>query len=45
MDQSWMGKVENVNINEGQDAEFVGKFLSNPKPLAIKWFKNETEEV
>ena len=40
-----MGKVENVNINEGQDAEFVCKFLSYPKPLAIKWFKTETEEV
>lgn len=38
-------KIENVNINEGQDAEFVCKFISNPAPSKITWFKNETEEI
>lgn len=38
-------KLENVNINEGQDAEFVCKFISNPAPTKITWFKNETEEI
>ena len=38
-------KVENVNINEGQDAEFVCKFISNPAPTKITWFKNENEEL
>ncbi len=38
-------KLENVNINEGQDAEFVCKFVANPAPSRIIWFKNETEEI
>lgn len=38
-------KLENVNINEGQDAEFVCKFISNPQATKITWFKNETEEL
>lgn len=38
-------KIENVNINEGQDAEFICKFISNPAPTKITWFKNETEEL
>lgn len=38
-------KIENVTINEGQDAEFVCKFISNPAPSKISWFKTETEEI
>jgi len=38
-------KIENVNINEGQDAEFVCKFIANPAPSKITWFKNDTEEL
>jgi hypothetical protein len=38
-------KLENVNINEGMDAEFNCKFISNPAPTSITWFKNETEEI
>ena len=38
-------KLENVNINEGQDAEFNCKFISNPPPIKISWFTNETEEL
>ncbi len=38
-------KLENVNINEGQDAEFICKFISNPAPNKISWFSNETEEL
>lgn len=40
-----MAKVENVNINEGQDAEFTCKFVSKPAADKITWFKNETEEL
>lgn len=40
-----VGKVENVSINEGQDAEFTCKFISNPAASKITWFKNETEEL
>lgn len=39
------GKVENVSINEGQVAEFICKFISNPAASKITWFKNETEEL
>ncbi len=39
------GKVENVNISEGQDAEFTCKFVSNPKASKITWFKNDSEEL
>ena len=38
-------KLENVNINEGQDAEFNCKFASNPSPSSISWFTNETEQL
>lgn len=38
-------KLENVNINEGQDAEFICKFISNPSPNKITWFSNETDEL
>lgn len=34
-----------MNINEGQDAEFNCKFISNPPPTKISWFTNETEEL
>lgn len=40
-----MSKIENVTINEGQDAQFVCKFISNPAPSNIVWFKNEFEEI
>lgn len=40
-----LAKVENVNINEGQDAEFNCKFVSKPTAEKITWFKNETEEL
>jgi hypothetical protein len=38
-------KLENVNINEGQDAEFICKFVSKPAPSQITWFKNDSEEL
>jgi len=38
-------KVENVSINEGQSAEFVCKFVANPAPTKVAWFKNEVEEL
>jgi hypothetical protein len=38
-------KVENVTINEGQDAEFVCNFISNPEPTSLIWLKNESEEL
>lgn len=38
-------KLENANVNEGQDAEFTCKFISNPAPSSITWFKSETEEL
>jgi hypothetical protein len=41
----FLAKIDNVNINEGQDAEFNCKFISNPAPSKITWFKNETEEI
>jgi hypothetical protein len=40
-----LAKVENVNVNEGQDAEFVCKFVSKPAADKITWFKNDTEEL
>ncbi len=40
-----MAKIENVNINEGQDAEFTCKFVSKPTADKIAWFKNEVEEL
>ncbi|MCA9334474.1 immunoglobulin domain-containing protein, partial [Candidatus Saccharibacteria bacterium] len=38
-------KLENVSVNEGQDAVFVAKFISNPAPTKIIWLKNDGEEV
>lgn len=40
-----LAKVENVTINEGQDAEFTCKFISKPAASKITWFKNESEEL
>ena len=34
------GKIENITVNEGQDAILIVKFTGKPKPL-IKWFKEE----
>ena len=34
-----------MNINEGQDAEFICKFVSNPPATKITWFANDTEEL
>lgn len=41
----FLSKLENVVVNETGTAEFVCKFMANPAPSSIKWFKNETEEV
>jgi hypothetical protein len=38
-------KLENVTVNENSNAEFVCKYVSNPIPTSIKWFKNEKEEI
>jgi hypothetical protein len=38
-------KLENVTVNETQDAEFICKFTSNPDPTSITWIKNESEEL
>ena len=40
-----MSKIENVSINEGQDAEFICKFISFPLASNITWFRNENEEL
>ena len=40
-----LAKIENVSVNEGQDAEFTCKFVSKPTAEKITWFKNETEEL
>ncbi len=40
-----MSKIENISINEGQDAEFICKFISFPLANNIIWFKNESEEL
>jgi hypothetical protein len=41
----FISKLENITINEGQNAEFICKYISNPKPILIAWIKNETEEI
>ena len=41
----FVSKLENITINEGQNAEFICKYISNPKPIYIAWIKNETEEI
>lgn len=38
------GKLENVTVNEGQDASFTVKFSGKPKP-SVKWFKEDEELV
>jgi len=39
------GKLENVTVNEGQEAKFVIKIAGGkPKPK-VKWFKEEEEIV
>ena len=38
------GKLENVTVNEGQEAKFLVKFSGKPKPT-VKWFKEEEEIV
>ena len=38
-------KIDNVSINEGQNAEFICRFVSNPEPSNIIWYKNDTEEI
>lgn len=39
------GKLENVTVNEGQEAKFVVKIAGGkPKP-SVKWFKEEEEIV
>ena len=37
-----LGKLENVTVNEGQNASFNIKYSGKPKPT-IKWFKEEEE--
>lgn len=39
------GKIENVTVSENANAEFICKFIANPAPSSVKWFKNESEEV
>ena len=39
------GKLENVTVNEGQEAKFLVKFTGGkPKPT-FKWFKDEEEII
>ena len=38
------GKLENVTVNEGDNATFNLKFNGTPKP-SIKWFKEEEEII
>ena len=38
------GKLENVTVNEGDNATFNLKFNGKPKP-SIKWFKEEEEII
>lgn len=39
------GKLENVTVNEGQEAKFVVKIAGGkPKPK-VKWFKEEEEII
>jgi neuronal cell adhesion molecule len=37
--------LESVTVSENANAEFLCKFIANPSPTSVKWFKNETEEV
>ncbi len=39
-----LGKLENITVNEGQEAKFVVKFSGKPKP-SVKWFKEEEEII
>jgi sporulation protein YlmC with PRC-barrel domain len=40
-----VGKVENVSINQGSNAEFTCKFLSSPAATSVKWYKNDSDEI
>ena len=37
-----LNKLENLTVNEGEQAKFLIKFSGKPKP-AIKWFKDDVE--
>jgi nitrogen regulatory protein PII-like uncharacterized protein len=39
-----IGKLENITVNEGQEAKFIVKFSGKPKP-SVKWFKEEEEII
>ena len=38
-------KLENISINEGQDAQFICKFVSTPAAQKVTWIKNDSEEL
>ncbi len=38
-------KIESVSVNEGEEANFVCKYIAFPTPDSIQWFKNDTEEL
>lgn len=37
-----IGKLENLTVNESQEAKFTAKFTGKPKPTSI-WFKEDEE--
>lgn len=39
-----IGKIENLTVNETQEARFTVKFTGKPKPT-VQWFKEEEEIV
>lgn len=39
------GKVENVTVNEGEEASFSCQFISNPLPESVQWLRDDREEV
>jgi len=40
----FVGKLDNLTVNESQEAKFTVKFTGKPKPT-IKWFKEEQEII
>ncbi len=40
-----ISKIENISINEGEDAIFSCKFISFPLENKITWYKNDTFEI
>ena len=40
-----VAKLENATVAEGTNAEFTCKFVSNPAPSSVKWYRNESEEL